>query len=66
MAKAVFAKEGVKRVSFLPMAIDKQYRPVVLDRADPRFDELVRYMDWASDGFNHRFTVAGDEVMVEG
>ena len=66
MAKAIFAKQGVKRVSFLPMAIDKQYRPVVLDRADPRFDELVRYMDWASEGFDHRFTVAGNEVMIAG
>ena len=35
LAKAVFARDGVKSVSFLPMMINKQYRPEVL-RAAPR------------------------------
>jgi hypothetical protein len=25
---------------------------------------MVRYMDWASEGFDHRFTVEGDEVVI--
>jgi len=54
----------VKRVSFLPMIIDTLYRPEVLRRDDPRFDDMLRYMDWASVGFDHAFTVDGDEVIV--
>jgi poly-gamma-glutamate synthesis protein (capsule biosynthesis protein) len=64
LAKAVFTKGGVKEVSFLPMMIDNLYRPEVLHRGDERFDDMVRYMDWASEGFDHRFEVRGDEVVV--
>lgn len=66
LAKATFTKSGVKRVSFLPMQIDRQYRPEVLHAGDPRFDDMVDYMDWASEGFNHVFTRSGDEVIVTG
>jgi poly-gamma-glutamate synthesis protein (capsule biosynthesis protein) len=64
IAKAVLAKGGVKRVSFLPVLIDRQLRPEVLKRGDARFDEAVRFMEWVSEGFEHRFTVEGDEVVV--
>jgi poly-gamma-glutamate synthesis protein (capsule biosynthesis protein) len=64
LAKAVFTKAGVKEVSFLPMMIDGLYRPEVLRNGDARFDDMVRYMDWASEGFDHRFTVRGDEVVI--
>ena len=64
LAKAVFTKSGVKDVSFLPMMIDALYRPEVLHRGDERFDDMVRYMDWASEGFDHHFEVRGDEVVV--
>jgi len=64
LAKAVFTKNGVKEVSFLPMMIDHLYRPEVLQQGDARFDDMVRYMDWASEGFDHRFEVRGDEVVV--
>jgi poly-gamma-glutamate synthesis protein (capsule biosynthesis protein) len=64
LAKAVFGKDGVRSVSFLPMLIDSRYRPEVLQAGDPRFDDMVRYMDWASEGFEHRFDVRGDEVLV--
>ena len=66
LAKAVLTKAGVKRVSFLPMIIDTLYRPEVLRRGDPRFDDMLRYMEWASAGFDHAFTVDGDEVIVTG
>lgn len=66
LANAILSKNGVKRVSFLPMMIDKLYRPEVLHHGDPRFDDMVRYMDWASAGFDHRFTVEGDEVVISG
>lgn len=64
LAKAVFTKSGVRRVSFLPMMIDKLYRPEVLRGGDPRFEDMVRYMEWASEGFDHHFEIAGDEVIV--
>ena len=66
LAKAVVSKQGVQRVSFLPMMMDKQYRTEPLRSADPRFADMVKYMSWVSDGFNHKFTVEGDEVIVTG
>ena len=65
IAKAVLSREGVKKVSFLPVQIDKQLRPEVLGHGDPRFDDAVKSMDSVSEGFNHKFTVEGNEVIVE-
>ena len=36
------------------------------DPRDGRFDDMVGYMEWASEGFNHKFTVRGDEVVITG
>jgi len=66
IAKAVLARDGVKRVSFLPVLIDKQLRPEVLRGGDPRFDDAVRFMEWVSEDFDHQFTVEGDEVLLTG
>ncbi|OGA49245.1 MAG: hypothetical protein A3G24_14400 [Betaproteobacteria bacterium RIFCSPLOWO2_12_FULL_62_13] len=66
IAKAVLSRESVKRVSFLPVLIDKQLRPEVLRQGDPRFADAVKYMDWASQDFDHQFTVEDDEVVVTG
>lgn len=64
IARAVLTREGVRRVSFLPVLIDRQLRPEVLRHGDPRFDEAVAFMEWVSEGFDHRFTVEGDDVVV--
>ena len=66
IAKAVLSREGVQRVSFMPVLIDKQLRPEVLRRGDARFDDALRFMECVSEGFDHRFTVEGDEVVVTG
>src|SRR5437763_2153196 len=66
VAKAVLTKNGPTRTSFLPALIDPRLRPEILGAGDPRFAEMVRYMEWASDGFRHRFTAEGDEVLVTG
>ena len=58
------SKEGIKRVSFLPMSFDKRYRPEVLHQGDRRFAEIVDYMEWASEDMPHQFKVEGDEVIV--
>ena len=65
MAKAVISK-GATRTSFLPVLIDRQLRPKILHTGDPRFDDQVRYMECASEGFPHRFTVYGDEIAISG
>jgi poly-gamma-glutamate synthesis protein (capsule biosynthesis protein) len=64
IAKAVITRQGVTKVSFLPVLIDRQLRPEVLRAGDPRFDDAVRFMNWASEGFDHDFVVEGDEVVV--
>jgi hypothetical protein len=64
LAKATFTKRGVTGVSFLPMMIDKHYRPEVLRTGDARFDDMVAYMEWESEGFEHVFTRRGDEIFV--
>jgi len=64
IAKAVLSPGGVKRVSFLPVLIDTQLRPEVLRADDPRFDDAVKFMDWVSEDFPHRFKVDANEVVV--
>lgn len=64
IAKAVITRQGVTRVSFLPVLIDRQLRPEVLRAGDPRFDDAVRFMNWASEDFDHEFVIEGDEVVV--
>jgi Bacterial capsule synthesis protein PGA_cap len=64
LAKAQVSSEGIVRTSFLPMAIDRQYRPEVLRSDDRRFEEVLSYMEWVSEDMPHRFSVEGDEVIV--
>ena len=64
IAKAVIGRRGVESASFLPVLIDKKLRPEILKHGDPRFDDAVKYMDWASEGYGHAFRVAGDEVVI--
>jgi hypothetical protein len=66
IAKAVLSRDGAKRVSFLPVLIDRELRPEVLKSGDARFENAVRFMEWASEGFDHCFVVSGDEVVVTG
>ena len=64
IAKAVITRAGVQKTSFLPVLIDKQLRPEVLKHGDTRFDDAVRFMQWVSEDFDHKFVVEGDEVVV--
>ncbi len=66
IAKAVLGRDGARRVSFLPVLIDRQLRPEVLRHGDARFDDALRFMEWVSEGFDHRFILQGDEVCVIG
>ena len=64
IASAVIGKSGVQQAAFLPVLIDKQLRPEVLKAGDARFEDAVRFMDWVSEDFDHRFTVSGDQVLI--
>ena len=66
IAKAVLTREGVQKVSFLPVLIDKQLRPEILHSDDPRFDDSVRFMDWVSEALDHKFTREGNELVITG
>jgi len=65
IAKAVLSDDGVERVSFLPVLIDPQLRPEVLQNGDPRFEDAVKFMEWVSEDFPHRFEVQGNEVVID-
>lgn len=64
LAKLTLSKSGVERTAFLPTMIDRRYRPEPLRNGDPRFDQVVSFMRWTSEGFDHEFKVMGDEVLV--
>lgn len=64
IAKAILSKKGVEKVSWLPVQINKQLQPEVLKNGDPRFTDMVKFMDWASEEFDHQFEVEGDEVRI--
>jgi poly-gamma-glutamate synthesis protein (capsule biosynthesis protein) len=64
IAKATVSRDGVDRISFLPVRIDTRYRPEVLRAGDPRFDDAVQHIEWCSEGLPHAFKVDGDEVVV--
>ena len=64
VARGVLTTEGVSRLSFLPVLINKQLKPEFLHQGDQRFNDAVRYMEWVSEGFAHRFSVEGDEVLI--
>ena len=66
IVKALIRDGTIKRVSFLPTwIINDRTQPLPLDRSDPRFGEVVDYFDWVSSEFPHKFSVDGNEVVVE-
>ena len=65
IAKVVLSPEGVRQVSFLPVLIDRELRPEVLRAGDARFQDALQFMESVSEAFEHRFTVAGDEILVQ-
>jgi hypothetical protein len=64
LAKLTLSEAGVEQSAFIPMMIDTRYRPEPLRNGDPRFDHLLRFMEWSSEGFDHQFVVDGDEVHI--
>ncbi|MFH1088184.1 MAG: CapA family protein, partial [Chloroflexota bacterium] len=65
LPKITITKQGVARVAFLPAYINKLAQPEILTSQNPRFQEVVQYLEWVSDYTPHKFRVEGDEVVVE-
>ena len=65
IAKAVLGPKGVERASFLPVLIDRKLRPEILKAGDPRFDDALAYMSWASEGYGAKLRADGDEVVIQ-
>lgn len=67
IAKCIISGKEIKRVSFLPVIINRQAEPEILSSTDKRFGEMVVYMtDITRDqGLDTRFTIEGDEVVIE-
>jgi poly-gamma-glutamate synthesis protein (capsule biosynthesis protein) len=64
IAKILLSKSGVDRVSFLPMMLDTKCRPELLQPSDPRFNEIVSFMEWVSEDFPHQFSIEDNEVLI--
>jgi hypothetical protein len=64
IAKLVAARRGVEKVSFLPVLIDRELRPTPLRQGEAAFDDALRFMMWASEGFGAELRPDGDEIVV--
>ncbi len=64
VARLDIGRGGVQRTGFWPVMIDKALCPEVLRAGDPRFAEMVGYMDGVSEGFAHTFSTRNDEVWI--
>jgi poly-gamma-glutamate synthesis protein (capsule biosynthesis protein) len=64
IAKATASRGGVERVAFLPVLIDRELRPTPLRHGETAFEDAVRFMMWASEGYGAELRPEGDEVTV--
>jgi len=66
VAKGVVAGKQVERVSFLPVYINTDSQPQILASSDPRFAEVVQYVEeiGRDQGLETAFSVQGDEVVI--
>jgi poly-gamma-glutamate synthesis protein (capsule biosynthesis protein) len=64
IAKVSASRAGVERVSFLPVLIDRELRPNPLHHGEAAFEDALRFMRWASEGFGAELRPDGDEIVV--
>jgi len=67
IAKCLISNGKIARISYLPAYINKQSQPEVLSPIDPRFGEIVSYMEEISrnQGLSTGYNIQGDEVVIE-
>ncbi len=68
VAKLELGAEGLRRVALLPTYVGLDSVPQILVADDPRFDEVHEYLVemTAQAELNGRFTVDGDELVIDG
>lgn len=66
VAKCVIAQGQVRRVSLLPVYINRQSQPQILRADDPRFAEVSRYLQdmTVAAQLNGAFEQRGDELVI--
>ncbi|MBI4331724.1 MAG: CapA family protein [Chloroflexi bacterium] len=64
MAKGIISKRAIQKVSFSPGWINQKAEPELLTRTDPRFDEVLHYLESWCQELGTALTVEGDEVVV--
>jgi poly-gamma-glutamate synthesis protein (capsule biosynthesis protein) len=66
ITKVQIGKSGIERVSYLPAYINKYAQPEVLKADDPRFEQVVSYVEKVtrSQELPANFAIEADEVMV--
>jgi poly-gamma-glutamate synthesis protein (capsule biosynthesis protein) len=65
VVKAVIEDGRLHRVSALPAYVNRDAQPEILGRADPRFDQVLAYLQRISDeaGLAVSLEVSGDEIL---
>jgi len=63
--KINMSRRGIERVSFLPAYINPRAQPQAVKASDPKFAEILEFVEWVSDQHPHKLRVEGDEVLVE-
>jgi poly-gamma-glutamate capsule biosynthesis protein CapA/YwtB (metallophosphatase superfamily) len=66
IAKCSVVEGQIQRVSFLPVYINRESQPEVLVSSDPRFHEVVGYLEeiTTDQRLGTVYTVEGDEVVI--
>jgi poly-gamma-glutamate capsule biosynthesis protein CapA/YwtB (metallophosphatase superfamily) len=67
VVKAIIGDGKLKRVSLLPTYVDRQSQPEILKASDPRFDDVVQYLDQITrdQNLNAAYVRDGDEILIE-
>jgi poly-gamma-glutamate capsule biosynthesis protein CapA/YwtB (metallophosphatase superfamily) len=65
VAKAVIGANGIERVSFIPAFTNQHAQPYPVTPGDPRYQDVVDYVEWVSNQYPHTFVAEGDEVVVD-
>ena len=66
IAKCTIGEKQIRRVSLLPVCVNKQSQPEVLISSDPRFVEVTQYVEEITrdQGLGTGYTIEGDEVVI--
>ncbi|MBI4329704.1 MAG: CapA family protein [Chloroflexi bacterium] len=64
MVKCVAGRNGVRKVSFLPGYTNQRAEPEFLSRNDPRFEEVLRYVEPGCEKLGTTLSMEGEEAIV--